>query len=74
MECTTVADGQSLPMDGLVVWRFVRSLEPNAVEVELTARSMPDNEMLPPPVVLRGWRRRYSRLDQRRDLRCLPAR
>ena len=47
-------------MDGLVVWRFVRSLEPNAVEVELTARSMPDNETLPPPVVLRGWRRRYA--------------
>ena len=60
VECTTVADGQSLPMDGLVVWRFVRSLEPNAVEVELTARSMPDNETLPPPVVLRGWRRRYT--------------
>jgi hypothetical protein len=49
-----------VPLDGMVVWRLVRGVEPAAVEVELRARAMPNNEALPAPVVLRGWRRRFT--------------
>jgi rubrerythrin len=52
--------GTVLPFDGLTVWRFVRCLELGEVEVELTARSMPNNAAIPAPVVLKGWRRRFT--------------
>jgi hypothetical protein len=57
---TADENGQFSPLDGLVVWRLVRSLEQGAVELELTARTMPNNEQIPPPIVLHGWRRRYT--------------
>jgi hypothetical protein len=54
------AGGAVLPFDGLTVWRLVRCLEPGTVDVELRARAMPDGAPIPEPVVLRGWRRRYT--------------
>lgn len=54
------ADGVVVPFDGLTVWRLIRGLEPGAVEVELTARIMPENTPIPSPITLSGWRRHYS--------------
>ena len=60
IEMTTIDTDNVPPLDGLTVWRLVRSLEPDAVDVELTARTMADGVAIPPPVVLHGWRRRYT--------------
>jgi Ferritin-like len=57
---STNDDGDVVPFDGLQVWRLVRSIEPGAVEIELTARTMPANTPLPQPVTLQGWRRHYT--------------
>jgi hypothetical protein len=48
-----------VPMDGMVVWRLIRGVEPAPVELELRART-PNNQAIPTPVVLRGWRRRFT--------------
>lgn len=50
----TGADG--MPLDGLVVWRLVRSLRPGPVRIELRRRDTADA----PVVSLVGWRRRYA--------------
>lgn len=55
-----IVGGNPVPFDGLTVWRLVRCLEPGAVEIELKARSMPNNTTLTNPVLFRGWRRRYT--------------
>jgi Ferritin-like len=49
-------DGPTLPLDGLYVWRLVRGLEPDKpVVIALVQR-----EGSTPPVVLEGWRRRFT--------------
>jgi hypothetical protein len=48
------------PMDGMMIWRLIHGLESDAVVVELRARAMPDNKPLPDPVILHGWRRRFT--------------
>jgi hypothetical protein len=51
-------DGQKQPLDGLIVWRLVRSLEPGLVKIKLARRTAP-NETPPAKieVELNGWRR-----------------
>jgi hypothetical protein len=49
----------TIPMDGMAVWRLVRSLEPGKLTVEIAVRTMPDNQPLPPAIILHGWRRRF---------------
>jgi hypothetical protein len=48
------------PMDGMLIWRLIHGLENDAVTVELRARAMPNNHPLPDPVILHGWRRRFT--------------
>ena len=48
-------DGQELPMDGLFVWRLIRSLNPAPVTLCLHRR-----DALVPDVVLQGVRRRFT--------------
>ena len=44
------------PLDGLYVWRIIRSLENGPVTIGLQRRDAPDTA----PVVLNGWRRQYT--------------
>lgn len=57
--------GDGTPLDGLTVWRLVRSLRPDAVTLILERRmpaSVPGGSSAPAPqqVTLEGWRRRYT--------------
>jgi hypothetical protein len=52
-------NGQTTPLDGLRVWRLVRSLRPEETTLELRRR---DNATAP-SVTLKGWRRRFTDLD-----------
>jgi hypothetical protein len=70
----TQPDGSTVPQDGLVIWRLIRSLEPGAVEVTLVQRSAASSSApragagaapgtkppaQPPTVTLAGWRRDF---------------
>lgn len=48
------AKGEKLPLDGLAVWRLVRSLEPKPLLLGLVRRDAPGE------VMLAGWRRRFT--------------
>ncbi|MBR8839079.1 MAG: hypothetical protein DSM106950_35040 [Stigonema ocellatum SAG 48.90 = DSM 106950] len=54
-------NGKTTPLDGMVVWRLVRSLEPNRVKIKLVQRTAPAGEQNPPlpskGIELNGWRR-----------------
>lgn len=60
-------DGQKQPLDGMVVYHFVRGLEPEAeVRIRLEKRPLPDTEGQPEglqKVDFRGWRRRFLNED-----------
>jgi hypothetical protein len=47
-------ESQRTPLDGLYVWRLVRSLEPGPVSIGLVRRDKASE------VTLNGWRRRYT--------------
>ena len=47
-------DGSSQPLDGIVVWRLVRGLEPGPVTIGLARRDATDK------VELKGWRRFFT--------------
>jgi hypothetical protein len=47
--------GMMQPMDGLFVWRLVRSLEPGPLKIGLGRRDAKADE-----VVIEGWRRRFA--------------
>jgi hypothetical protein len=52
---TQVQSGGSIqPLDGIVVWRLVRGLEPGGLTIGLARRDAPDN------VELSGWRRFFT--------------
>jgi hypothetical protein len=55
----TIDNGKEVPLDGLLVWRLVRSLEPGLANIKLNRRDTPSDGN--PPVVteieLKGWRR-----------------
>jgi hypothetical protein len=65
-----LVDDQGVNLDGLVVWRLVRSLRPGPVTVEVIRRDSPAPSgppdrsaaapATPEKVTLSGWRRRYS--------------
>jgi hypothetical protein len=59
----STAGDPKVPLDGLVVWRLVRGLEPGPVTLELVRRQPPapaDPATPPPgPVTLEGWRRQF---------------
>jgi Ferritin-like len=48
-------DGRPAGLDGLVVWRLIRGLEPGPVTIALHQR-----ETVSAPVVLQGWRRIFA--------------
>jgi hypothetical protein len=48
--------GHTQPMDGLFVWRLVRSLEYDSLRMGLGRR---DLDSKPPEVVIEGWRRQF---------------
>jgi hypothetical protein len=61
----TMRDKKGSALDGLVVWRLVRSLVPGPIEIELAWRAAPaargtSNQAPPAPVRLHGWRRRFT--------------
>jgi Ferritin-like len=47
-------DGSTQPLDGIVVWRLIRGLEPGPMTIGLVRRDLPDN------VQLEGWRRFFT--------------
>jgi hypothetical protein len=51
-------DEEGAPLDGLIVWRLVRSLRPGAVTLRVQERVTGSDP--PPPVELEGWRRFYT--------------
>lgn len=53
------AEGKEVPLDGLVVWRLVRSLEPGLANIKLKRRDLPSDGQPPAitEVKLNGWRR-----------------
>jgi Ferritin-like len=56
-----LSDSDGVPLDGLVVWRLVRSLRPGPVTLVVAARdTASEGKPLPDPVMLAGWRRRYT--------------
>ncbi|GAB1543366.1 hypothetical protein NUACC21_60400 [Scytonema sp. NUACC21] len=52
-------DGKKIPLDGLIVWRLVRSLEPSLVKIKLWRRDAPTDSQPPATseIELNGWRR-----------------
>ena len=48
--------GAATPLDGLVVWRLVRSLRSQETTLELRRRDIAGA----PPIIVKGWRRRYT--------------
>jgi len=55
----TIDNGKEVPLDGLLVWRLVRSLEPGLANIKLKRRDTPSDGN-PPSVTeieLNGWRR-----------------
>ena len=62
--------GDGTPLDGLIVWRLVRSLRPEQANIVLERREDGGSAggdgarggapSMPPPVTLEGWRRRYT--------------
>jgi ferritin-like protein len=52
-------DEDGVPLDGLTVWRLVRSLRPGPVTLHLERRDPPGA----PAITLGGWRRRYTDQD-----------
>jgi hypothetical protein len=52
-------DENGVYLDGLIVWRLIRSLRPGPVTVLLERRVAADQEA-PAPVELDGWRRTYT--------------
>ena len=53
-------NGKTSPLDGLVVWRLVRSLEPDFVKIRLLRRRTAPNSanpLSPNEIELSGWRR-----------------
>jgi hypothetical protein len=53
-----LVDDAGDPLDGMVVWRLVRSLRPEAVTLTLSSR--PESGSPGEPVILEGWRRRFT--------------
>ncbi len=53
------ADGQGVPLDGLIVWRLVRSLRPGRMTLTIQERGTA-GDTPPEPVQLEGWRRLYT--------------
>jgi hypothetical protein len=55
----TNADGREVPLDGLLVWRLVRSLEPGLANIKLKRRDLPSDGTPPATteITLNGWRR-----------------
>ncbi|QSJ15015.1 hypothetical protein JYQ62_24545 [Nostoc sp. UHCC 0702] len=53
------AEGKKVPLDGLIVWRLVRSLEPGLVKIKLWQRQAggEDNPPSTAELELNGWRR-----------------
>ncbi|HEY9659936.1 MAG TPA: ferritin-like domain-containing protein, partial [Allocoleopsis sp.] len=51
--------GASIPMDGMAVWRIVRSLRPSSVRLKLIRRDSVDENGQHPRVELNGWRRQF---------------
>lgn len=55
---TDTLDGNIVPLDGIFVWRLVRSLQPGLIKIKLVQRIAPDEN--PPSLTeieLSGWRR-----------------
>lgn len=53
---TIVLEEAGVPLDGLTVWRLVRTLRPGPVTLRLTRRDRKGTA----DIELRGWRRRYT--------------
>lgn len=51
--------GERIPMDGMAVWRIVRSLSPGRVGLKLIRRDQTDADGQHPTVTLEGWRRQF---------------
>jgi hypothetical protein len=53
------ANGDRIPMDGMAVWRIVRSLSPGRVWLRLIRRDQVDDTGQHPTIALEGWRRQF---------------
>ncbi|MEP0873926.1 hypothetical protein NDA01_29905 [Trichocoleus desertorum AS-A10] len=51
--------GERIPMDGMAVWRIVRSLQPGRVQLKLVRRDYQDAAGQHPIIELEGWRRQF---------------
>ncbi len=51
--------GDRIPMDGMAVWRIVRSLSPGRVWLRLIRRDQSDAAGQHPTIELEGWRRQF---------------
>ncbi len=51
--------GDRIPMDGMAVWRIVRSLRPGSVRLKLHRRDVQDETGQHPTIELNGWRRQF---------------
>lgn len=54
-----LTDGDGSPLDGLTVWRLVRSLRPGPVTLVVRRR----DDAKADPITLKGWRRNYTDAD-----------
>src|SRR5207302_1197779 len=52
-------DGADTTLDGMVVWRLVRCLEPGEVRIKVVQRVPPAEGTASDPIELDGWRRQY---------------
>jgi Ferritin-like len=53
------SQGKRIPMDGMAVWRIVRSLSPGPVRLVLMRRDVQDATGQHPTIALSGWRRQF---------------
>ncbi|MEL6401117.1 MAG: hypothetical protein AAFR26_18910 [Cyanobacteria bacterium J06626_4] len=51
--------GERIPMDGMAVWRIVRSLSPGHVGLTLIRRDLTEADGQHPTITLNGWRRQF---------------
>ncbi|MEM6839504.1 MAG: hypothetical protein AAF827_17370 [Cyanobacteria bacterium P01_D01_bin.6] len=51
--------GEPIPMDGMAVWRIVRSLSPGPVGLKLIRRDCANADGQHPTIFLEGWRRQF---------------
>lgn len=53
------SQGEPIPMDGMAVWRIVRSLSPGSLKLKLMRRDALDENGQHPTIELNGWRRQF---------------